>query len=85
MEPDGFVPFPQEFGNGGYRRLATAHARQEYAGTFAGIRMTDHAWNVLGDVVARCRSEGIAVVPVQLPVSAHVSRLVFPRCLGQRR
>ena len=61
MEPDGFVPFPEEFGNGGYRRLATAHARQEYAGTFAGIRMTDHAWNVLGDVVARCRSEGIAV------------------------
>ena len=69
MEPDGFVPFPQEFGNGGYRRLATAHARQEYAGTFAGIRMTDHAWNVLGDVVARCRSEGIAVALVEPPVS----------------
>lgn len=69
MEPDGFVPFPKEFGSGGYRRLATEHARQEYAGSFAGIRLTDHAWRVLGDLTAQCRSEGIAVALVEPPVS----------------
>jgi hypothetical protein len=69
MHPDGFVPFPREFGDGGYRRLATEHARHEYAGTFSGIRMTDHAWSVLGDIVGRCKAEGIAVALVEPPVA----------------
>lgn len=69
MEPNGFVPYPQQFANAEFRPIATAHAHEEYGGVFAGFGFGDMSRRALGDLVARCRAEGIAVAFVEPPVS----------------
>lgn len=69
MAPNGFVPYPQQFANAEFRPIATAHAHEEYGGVYAGFGIGETSRRALGDLVARCRSEGIAVAFVEPPVS----------------
>jgi hypothetical protein len=69
MEPDGFVPYPTQFATSEFRASATAHARDEHVGSFAGYAFGDSSVRVLRDLIDRCRARGIAVVLVEPPVS----------------
>lgn len=69
MEPDGFVPFPNQFATPEFRVEATARARREYAAAFAGFRAGDASLRALADLIKRCRANGIAVAFAIPPVS----------------
>jgi hypothetical protein len=69
MEADGFVPYPEQFATSEFRAIATAHAKREHAGSFAGYRFGESSLRAIRDLVARCRGEGIAVLSVEPPVS----------------
>jgi hypothetical protein len=69
MKPDGFVPYPTQFATDEFRAIATAHARDEHAGAFAGYSFGESSLLALRDLVDRCRAGGIAVLVVEPPVS----------------
>lgn len=69
MEADGFVPYPAQFASPEFRAIATAHARREHAGIFAGHAFGESSLRALRDLVARCRDERIPVLFVEPPVS----------------
>jgi hypothetical protein len=69
MEDDGFVPYPEQFATSEFRATATAHAKREHAGSFAGYRFGESSLRAIRDLVARCRDERIAVLFVEPPVS----------------
>ncbi len=69
MEADGFVPYPDQFASSEFRAIATAHARREHAGTFAGHAFGKSSMRALRDLIERCRDEQIPVLFVEPPVS----------------
>jgi len=69
MRPDGFVPYPNQFATSEFRAIATAHARDEHAGSFAGYAFGESSVRALRDLVDRCRRERIDLIWVEPPVS----------------